>query len=88
MGSRLLSHNCIIIKNMSNEVAKKLSEKIIKLRKEYGMSQEELAFAANVDRTYIGRIENLKRSPTLKTLEKLAKAFNMEVWELLKPDEL
>lgn len=72
---------------MSNEVAKKLSEKIIKLRKEYGMSQEELAFAANVDRTYIGRIENLKRSPTLKTLEKLAKAFNMEVWELLKPDE-
>lgn len=87
MGSRLLSHNCIIIKNMSNEVAKKLSEKIIKLRKEYGMSQEELAFAANVDRTYIGRIENLKRSPTLKTLEKLAKAFNMEVWELLKPDE-
>lgn len=87
MGSRLLSHNCIIIKNMSNEVAKKLSEKIIKLRKEYGMSQEELAFAANVDRTYIGRIENLKRSPTLKTLEKLAKAFNMEVWKLLKPDE-
>lgn len=72
---------------MSNEVAKKLSEKIIKLRKEYGMSQEELAFAANVDRTYIGRIENLKRSPTLKTLEKLAKAFNMEVWKLLKPDE-
>lgn len=72
---------------MSNEAAKKLSEKIIKLRKEYCISQEELAFAANVDRTYIGRIENLKRSPTLKTLEKLAKAFNMEVWELLKPDE-
>lgn len=69
------------------KLPKKLSEKIIKLRKEYGMSQEELAFAANVDRTYIGRIENLKRSPTLKTLEKLAKAFNMEVWELLKPDE-
>lgn len=51
---------------MSNIVAKKLAKKIIRLRKERGMSQEELAFIAGLDRTYVGRIENLKRNPTFK----------------------
>jgi transcriptional regulator with XRE-family HTH domain len=39
-----------------------------------------------LDRTYVGRIENLKRNPTLSTLVKIAKAFDIEVWELLKFD--
>lgn len=74
--------------NMSNEIARKLADRIIKLRRERKLSQEDLAFAADIDRTYVGRIENLKRNPTLNILVKLAKAFDMEVWELLKPDEL
>ncbi len=71
---------------MSNIAAKKLAQKIIRLRKERGISQEELAFTAGLDRTYVGRIENLKRNPTLNTLVKIAKAFDIEVWELLKFD--
>ena len=71
---------------MSNIAAKKLAQKIIRLRKERGISQEELAFTAGLDRNYVGRIENLKRNPTLSTLVKIAKAFDIEVWELLKFD--
>lgn len=72
---------------MSNEVARKLANKIVKLRAERGLSQEELAFAADIDRTYVGRIENLKRNPSLNILVKIAKAFNIEVLELLKFDD-
>lgn len=87
MGSRLLAQDCININNMSNEVARKLANRIVKLRAERGLSQEGLAFAADIDRTYVGRIENLKRNPSLNILVKIAKAFDMEVWELLKFDE-
>lgn len=87
MGSRLLARNCININNMSNEVARKLANRIVKLRAERGLSQEGLAFAADIDRTYVGRIENLKRNPSLNILVKIAKAFDIEVWELLKFDD-
>lgn len=73
---------------MSNIVAKKLAKKIIRLRKERGMSQEELAFIAGLDRTYVGRIENLKRNPTLNTLVKIATALDMDVYELLNFNQM
>ena len=73
---------------MSNIAAKKLAQKIIRLRKERGISQEELAFTAGLDRTYVGRIENLKRNPTLSTLVKIAKAFDMDVYELLNFNQM
>ena len=36
------------------------------------MSQEDLANAARLDRTYISQLERARKSPTLTTLEKLA----------------
>ncbi len=48
------------------------------------MSQEDLALAAGVDRSYIGRIENCKRSPGLDILWKLSKGLNITLNELLK----
>lgn len=37
-------------------------------RRKVGMTQEQLAFEADLDRTYISRLENDKMSPTLETL--------------------
>ncbi len=68
---------------MSSDISIKFAQKLKKLRKEKGYSQEELAFLCDLDRTYIGRLENLKRNPTLPVMDKIAKAFNMEISEML-----
>ena len=58
---------------------------IVNMRKEKGLTQEELAFNAGIDRTYIGYIENSKHNVTLGMLVKIADALQIEVMDLLKP---
>jgi transcriptional regulator with XRE-family HTH domain len=58
-------------------------EQLKNVRKERNISQEELAFRAELDRTYISGLECGKRNPTLKILVKLAVSLNMKPSELL-----
>lgn len=58
-------------------------ERIAELRKQLYLSQEELAERCGVHRTYIGTIERGEKSPTLNTIEKLAKGLNVSILELL-----
>ena len=54
-----------------------------------GISQEELAFRCGVHRTYIGAIERGEKSPTLTTIEKIAKGLDIpldKLWAALKID--
>jgi transcriptional regulator with XRE-family HTH domain len=53
------------------------------LRKQKGLSQEELAFQAGINRNYVGQIEREEKSPTVDTLEKLAMVLKVEPSELL-----
>ena len=46
-------------------------------RQAAGMTQEQLAHAAGIDRTYISMLENDKGSPTIETLFKLCKALGV-----------
>ncbi len=48
------------------------------------MSQEEIASAADLDRTYISQLERGHKSPTLNTLDKLAACLDVSVQRLLK----
>ena len=48
------------------------------------MSQESLASAASLDRTYISQLERGRKSPTLNTLAKLADCFGTTVQHLLR----
>ncbi len=48
------------------------------LRKQKGLSQEELAFQAGINRNYVGQIEREEKSPTVDMIEKLATALNIE----------
>ena len=68
---------------MSREVSKKFALKLKALRDQRGLSQEALALMCNINRTYIGRIENLKRNPSLEILDKIAEGLNMKLHELL-----
>ncbi len=49
-----------------------------------GLSQERLAAAAGLDRTYVSQLERGLKSPTLGTLEKLADCLDVRVQDLLR----
>jgi transcriptional regulator with XRE-family HTH domain len=54
-------------------------EKVRELRKEKGLSQEELSYKSDLHRTYIGMIERAEKNITLVNIEKIAKALNVEL---------
>jgi transcriptional regulator with XRE-family HTH domain len=56
------------------------------LRQRAGISQRQLAARMQVPRTYVSKIENEKATPTLSSLERLARALGATVPELLGSD--
>ena len=54
------------------------------IRKERGLSQEELGFESGYHRTYISQLERGKKSPSLQTIFKLAKALKVEPSEIVE----
>ena len=52
------------------------------LRNSRGLSQEQLALAAEVDRSYISEIELAKNSASLDVLERIAIALGVDPKEL------
>ncbi|WAW10985.1 helix-turn-helix domain-containing protein [Oxalobacter vibrioformis] len=52
------------------------------------ISQEELAFRAGVDRTFVSRIERGLRQPTITSLIALSSALGISATELIKTTEL
>lgn len=52
-------------------------------RRMKGISQEELAHLTDLDRTYISGIERGVRNPTIKVLQRLAIALDMEICDLI-----
>jgi len=54
----------------------------------HGWSQETLALNAGLDRTFVGTIERAERNITLASAEKIAKAFDMTVADLLAPCDI
>ena len=44
-------------------------------REKAGLTQEQLAFRAGLDRTYVSQLENDKKSPTVQTLFRLCEAM-------------
>ena len=71
---------------MSSNVQERFAKKLNLIRKNKGLSQEELAFLCGIDRTYIGRIECCERTPGLVVLQKIADGLNMTLPELLTFD--
>ena len=59
-----------------------LGKRLKELRLEAGLSQERLAWAADITPAFVGQLERNMKSPTAKTLEKLAGALNLSVAEI------
>lgn len=69
-------------KKLINSVAVTLK----KLRKLHGLSQEELAYKAGLDRTYISGVERSVRNITLESLEAIVSALDISILKFI--DEL
>ena len=55
-----------------------------RFRQRAQMTQEQLAFAAEIDLTYVGGIERGKRNPSVLVLVRIATALGTEPAELLR----
>lgn len=58
-----------------------VGKRVRKLRNSIGISQEELADLADLDRTYITSVECGKRNISIVNIEKLAKALKVSLAE-------
>jgi transcriptional regulator with XRE-family HTH domain len=62
-----------------------VAQNVRTLRRAAGWSQEELAYEANVDRTYVSQVERRQRNLTIVVLARLAKALGTTADQLLVP---
>ncbi|MBY0530468.1 MAG: helix-turn-helix domain-containing protein [Xanthobacteraceae bacterium] len=62
-----------------------VAENVRVARKAAGMSQEELALEAGLDRTYVSQVERKLRNTTIVVLSRLAKALKTTPDKLLVP---
>lgn len=66
------------------DIRRQVGRTVKALRDAEGLSQEELADAAGLHRTYVSGVERGVRNPTIQIIAKLAKALGVEPAELLK----
>ncbi len=68
---------------MDKILLRKLAKRIKNLRKEYNFTQDDLSYQAKIARSTLGNIETAQNDVTLTKLNKIAKAFNLTLSELL-----
>lgn len=69
------------------DIKLKIGRRIKELREKTEMSQMDLAYAADLDRSYIASIENGQRNVSIINIEKIALALNITVREFFKSKE-
>lgn len=67
---------------MEERIDAKFGRRVALYRLQIGLSQEQFAEKCNIHRTYIGAVERGEKSPTLKTIEKIANGLNVRISEL------
>ena len=58
-------------------ITEKVGARIKEIRADQGISQEKLALKADIDRTYLAGVEQGKRNPSIKSLEKIIVALGI-----------
>jgi ribosome-binding protein aMBF1 (putative translation factor) len=64
------------------QIQRQFGERIRELRKEKGLSQEGLALACDLDRSYVGGVERGERNISLLNIYKMARALGVSPSEL------
>ena len=74
-------------KRAQPSIQQKFGKRVRALRNAKGYSQEELAFRAEMHRTYLGGIERGERNPSLKNIAAIAQALDTSLAELFRFEE-
>lgn len=66
-------------------VLKLFGKRLRKLRKDKGLTQEELADLAGLHPTFIGAVERGVKNPSLKSISKIAEALEIDLRDFFPP---
>jgi transcriptional regulator with XRE-family HTH domain len=66
------------------DIKEKIGQKIKELRGAQNMSQKDLSYAANLDRSYIASVENGQRNISIVNIEKIAIALGVTLKEFFE----
>ena len=66
------------------DIKSRVGTRIKELREQKAMSQKDLAYAADLDRSYIASVENGQRNISIVNLEKIATALKVSLEELFR----
>lgn len=69
------------------DVKFKIGQRIKKLRETADMSQKDLAYTADLDRSYIASVENGQRNISIVNIQKIAKALGVTLKEFFNDIE-
>lgn len=69
--------------NSKHQILVEFGNNVRHFRKEKKFSQEELAYKADLHRTYIGMIERAEKNITLVNIEKIANALECKITDLI-----
>jgi transcriptional regulator with XRE-family HTH domain len=71
-----------VLSNARTLFAMRLKE----IRQSRGLSQEGLADRAGLHRTYVGSVERAERNVSIDNMERIARALEVDITELLRSD--
>lgn len=69
------------------DMRKLVGRNLARLRREQGLTQEELEARSGFSQQYLSGIERGKRNPTVITVYELAQALGVSHLELMRPDD-
>lgn len=72
---------------MSSKIRELFARRLKQLRLLKGFSQETLADLAGLHRTYVGSVERSERNISIDNMERLAKALEVDIIDLLREPE-
>jgi transcriptional regulator with XRE-family HTH domain len=72
---------------LEEDIRARFGRRLRELRRERGLSQEELAFRAGLHRTYVSSAERGERNVSLINIERLARALEIDMSDLFPPTE-
>ena len=67
---------------LEEDIRARFGRRLRELRRERGLSQEELAFRAGLHRTYVSSVERGERNVALINIERLARALEIDMCDL------
>jgi len=74
----------LVVMSDEDDILERFGQRVRKLRKAQGYSQEGFAAECDLDRTYVGGIERGERNLALKNIDLLARTLGISLAELFK----